>query len=62
MWGLSGSDIPIKDGVHTRNLDKRGKHGMKIIIVDDNHRVSAQRAKRIDGIGVPMSYPLSPAR
>ena len=57
---LTGSDIPIKDGVHTRNLDKRGKRDVKIVVVSDNHRVGAQRAKRINDIGVPMSYPLSP--
>ncbi len=60
--GLTGSNIPIKDGVHTRNLDKRGKRGVKVVIVGDDHRVGAQRAKRVNDIGVPMSYPLSSAR
>jgi len=57
VQGLTGLDIPIKDGLRTRNLDKRGKRDVKIVVVGDNHRVGAQ-----NDIGVPMSYPLSPAR
>ncbi len=56
--GLTGSDIPIKDGFCTRNLDKRGKRDVKIVVVGDNHRVCAWRAKGTNDIGVPMSYPL----
>ena len=42
--GLTGLHSPVKAGFNTRNLYMRQKRSMKIVVISDNHRVSAQGA------------------